>query len=1159
MARRAFILTLEWIAGLLAGIVLLAGFAVWQLSQGSVSIDFLTQEIENAINAEEMPIAIDIGNTALTWGGWSKALEIVAQDVDVTGKDGQQIASLSEIAIDLHVPGLLKGIAAPTKIEILKPNLYLRRKVDGSIDIILPKKSPSGDDGIDLLKSRDFTELNSDHNVGGDAQLSTSLSDTLAFLKEIENMQGNYFALQYLKSISVYDADAVFDDFITYKRWRGDDIIITFVKTEEQSILDVSGKVSSGDKNAEIGLSLFHPLHKSELDFEGEILQTNGDFISHLLPEFDPYLAYMPKVSGKVSGTYDISANKVISRGKLSTVAGEIEALAEADLNTGDISSDLTVASADLGEIITFGEALKTFNQLDTSFNANISLSANFIDQTIAAIDGSITAAAGFVNLPDIFENALNFKNLELAINTKQNFQHIEIPKLSFKTDEFQMNVTAKAIREGHGENIPFNLELEAIGTDFNMRYLDQYWPESLGVDARKWVVPNIVEGDVPSASVQLSATYGLATQEFDLQDVGGEIQLENAIVDYLSPMPKASKGFATARYGIDWFDISVHSGEVGDIKLRDGKVVFTDLGTKDNAYIKLPITTPAKDGMVFLDHEPLGFISELGLETDDITGTAQGVVELNFVLLKDLKKEDIKVDVKADLSDLTIMDVVPDVVLTAEKLKLLVTEKELHAFGDVQDGDYQFNVDYLEYFRESNILQRKYVLSGQADDKFLINKGLTVYPYLEGDFDLSIVIQEDFDGQKSYIGNADFINAALLFPFFNLYKPYTVPATVDFNLTQEGDSDVIVEDLNFVSDDLEMELTATFSSDMQVAKKVDVKRFVSPDTDIQLSIEQTDSNHLNVKIAGNKFDATGAFDEILNSDAMNPDEDNPSATIEVFLDQLTMEPKRKFDKVRMVIQHTGEELDQVSLDAQLSNGQDIQFNYGPDVQANVDAETEGRNFILSTSSIGQFLNDMNLYQKIDGGKALVVGHKAYGSDHIDGKLFVDSYVIHDAPALARVLEAVSLTGLPSAISGSEMVMDKAEGDFRLVDGVFRIKNIRTYNRSVGLVVDGQYDLDNDEIRIKGTVVPAYGVNQAIGNIPVLGWILTGGDGGGLFGATFYIAGGKNNPNVSVNPVSVLTPGILRRLFDFSETNYSPLSKDQSDSRQDIHEGLNKK
>ncbi|WP_420546882.1 AsmA-like C-terminal domain-containing protein [Curvivirga sp.] len=1152
MARRAFILTLEWIAGLLAGVVLLAGFAVWQLSQGSVSIDFLTQEIENAINSDEMPIAIDIGNTALTWGGWSKALEVVAQDVDITGANGQKVASLSEIAIDLYVPGLLRGVVAPTKIEILKPNLYLRRKVDGNIDVILPKTSADQVNNYEVLNGSDFSAANSDHDFDVNAKISTSLSEALAFLKEMENMQGNYFALQYLKSISVYDADAVFDDFITYKRWRGDDIIITFVKTAEQSILDVSGNISSGDKNADIGLSLFHPLHKAELGFEAEIIQTNGEFISHLLPELDPYLAYMPEMSGKVTGVYDIDNSKLTSRGKMHVEAGNIETIADIDLESGNVTGELIVNSADVRKIVSFGDALKEFKQLDSAIDASLNVSANFIDKVIQSIDGKIIAASGDVNLPDVYENVLSFKDLEASINIDQNFQHIEIPKLSFKTDEFQMNATATALRNGQGENTPYNLELEAIGTDFNMRYLDQYWPRSLGVDARNWVIPNIPEGDVPSASVKISGIYDLETKAFELQDVGGEIQLKDATVDYLSPMPIASKGVATARYGIDWFDISVHSGEVGEIKLRDGKVVFTELGTKDNAYIKLPITTPAKDGMVFLDHEPLGFISELGLETDDITGTAQGVVELNFELLKDLKKEDIKVDVEADLSDLTIMDIVPDAVLTAEKMKLLVTEKELHAYGEIQDSDYKFNVDYFEYFRESNILQRKYVLSGQADDKFLIKEGLTVYPYLEGAFDLSVVIQENFDGQKSFIGNVDFANSALLFPFYNWYKPYTVPATVDFNLSQQGDGDVIVEDLNFTSDDLEMELTATFSPDMQIAKKVDIQRFVSPDTDIQLNLEQTKDNHLNVKITGDKFDATGAFDEILNSNTLSTDTENPSATIEVFLDQLTMEPKRKFEKVRMVIQHTGEELDQVSLDAQLSNGQEIQFNYGPDVKANVEAETDGRNFILSTSSIGQFLNDMNLYQKVEGGNALIVGHKAYGSDHIDGKLFVDSYVIHDAPALARVLEAVSLTGLPSAISGSEMVMDKAEGDFRLVDGIFRIKNIRTYNRSVGLVIDGQYDLDNDEIRIKGTVVPAYGVNQAIGNIPVLGWILTGGDGGGLFGATFYIAGGKNNPNVNVNPISVITPGILRRLFDFSETNYSPLSQEEIDRKQEL-------
>jgi hypothetical protein len=69
---------------------------------------------------------------------------------------------------------------------------------------------------------------------------------------------------------------------------------------------------------------------------------------------------------------------------------------------------------------------------------------------------------------------------------------------------------------------------------------------------------------------------------------------------------------------------------------------------------------------------------------------------------------------------------------------------------------------------------------------------------------------------------------------------------------------------------------------------------------------------------------------------------------------------------------------------------------------------------------------------------------------------------------------------------------------------------------------------------INGTFIPAYDFNDAIGHIPIVGMILTGGvGGGGLLGVTFQIEGPLNGPHFVVNPLSAVAPGIFRKLFEF--------------------------
>ena len=63
-----------------------------------------------------------------------------------------------------------------------------------------------------------------------------------------------------------------------------------------------------------------------------------------------------------------------------------------------------------------------------------------------------------------------------------------------------------------------------------------------------------------------------------------------------------------------------------------------------------------------------------------------------------------------------------------------------------------------------------------------------------------------------------------------------------------------------------------------------------------------------------------------------------------------------------------------------------------------------------------------------------------------------------------------------------------------------------------------------------GEIAPAYTLNSLLANIPLIGTMLSGGA-DGVFAASFSVNGPIEDPNVSVNPLSVLTPGIIRRLL----------------------------
>ena len=70
-------------------------------------------------------------------------------------------------------------------------------------------------------------------------------------------------------------------------------------------------------------------------------------------------------------------------------------------------------------------------------------------------------------------------------------------------------------------------------------------------------------------------------------------------------------------------------------------------------------------------------------------------------------------------------------------------------------------------------------------------------------------------------------------------------------------------------------------------------------------------------------------------------------------------------------------------------------------------------------------------------------------------------------------------------------------------------------------------------IDIAGSFMPAYGINRLFGSIPIVGQILGNGNEGGLLGITYRLSGAFASPSLTVNPLSIVAPGIFRQIFEY--------------------------
>jgi hypothetical protein len=98
----------------------------------------------------------------------------------------------------------------------------------------------------------------------------------------------------------------------------------------------------------------------------------------------------------------------------------------------------------------------------------------------------------------------------------------------------------------------------------------------------------------------------------------------------------------------------------------------------------------------------------------------------------------------------------------------------------------------------------------------------------------------------------------------------------------------------------------------------------------------------------------------------------------------------------------------------------------------------------------------------------------------------------------------------------------------------------------------GKVDFRAQTLNVGGTYVPLSALNRVIGDVlPFIRPLLTGPEGEGVFGITFAIQGSMADPQVVVNPLSLVTPGIFREIFQMTPEDPRVLPRERPGPRND--------
>lgn len=197
--------------------------------------------------------------------------------------------------------------------------------------------------------------------------------------------------------------------------------------------------------------------------------------------------------------------------------------------------------------------------------------------------------------------------------------------------------------------------------------------------------------------------------------------------------------------------------------------------------------------------------------------------------------------------------------------------------------------------------------------------------------------------------------------------------------------------------------------------------------------------------------------------------------------------------------------------------------NGGAPVRATLVPSQRGTAIRVLSDDGGGVFRDAGIIRTVRGGAMDLILNPTGAPGTYDGRLRVTGTRMRDAPVMAELLSAVSVVGLLEQLDGQGIPFEEVHADFRLTPDRVVLYDSSAVGASLGISMDGVYDLRSKRMDMQGVVSPIYLVNR-------VGSVLTR-RGEGLFGFNFTLRGPSASPSVGVNPLSILTPGMFREIF----------------------------
>ncbi|HJQ60005.1 MAG TPA: AsmA-like C-terminal domain-containing protein [Vineibacter sp.] len=771
--------------------------------------------------------------------------------------------------------------------------------------------------------------------------------------------------------------------------------------------------------------------------------------------------------------------------------------------------------------------------ELDLPLEGVIRLSASGkgeIRQVSLELDGG----GGRVGIPGVLTPARDVDKVALRLSFKPADNQVRVDEFSVGFKGPMARLTGALQMTGRD----FRFEGSAEVKDIPVARLGEFWLEPLAPGGRAWTMANISDGTLTTASLDFTVSGHFdRPEDLKVERSLARLRYDGLTVRYLDPLPPLRGVSGTATFDGKVMRFDVASGAAEALKLTAARVDILGLEGPSNhrTDIEVKVRAGAADALAYLAHPKIGLSKDLLFDPKRTSGEVAMALRLKFPLAKTLAISEIDYAATAEIERFALQNAAFGMSLTEATARLEVDPRELKVAGQGKVEGHIVDVQWREMFGPKVPFRRRYEVKGAVSQAVLAKAGLTVLaPYLSGNVTLApLVYQVPLAGPSELSVKADLKAAKLTVPELKWEKAAGVDGQASVSARFVGgpvpaatEFDVRAGDLSLAG---RLELRPADGAFVRLA----LSRFNVGRSNVTGDVRRTENGYA-VDIKGPALDVARFLDDDKSAprpaaNAPAPPPSGPVVTVTLDVGQVLLK-RGALPAVKGVVARQGDRTLSVDLQFTASQAGTTKLSLKP--------QGTGRQLSLTSPDAGGVLQAAGWLDGLVGGELEVAAQfdDSKADPPVTGKVELRKFrIANTGPSPGR--EVGSLNGVVEQLNkagNAGQLFDRLETRIEKTGARLVIRGGQARGDSVGITAQGVVDLDRDEICLAGAVTPAYVLNALLSNIPIIGWILTGGEGRGLFAINYTVRGPIDKPKGEVDGATAITPGFLRRMMEGS-------------------------